>query len=262
MKIISVCSTKGGVGKTITTVHLGAALAQAGHATLLIDIDLQHGLTSYFNRPVKGLTTSHVLVDNARIDDAACQVRDNLFLIPATEEMERTEVTLLTRGGGELFLRRAIRQFCSESEHLEIPLFDFVLIDCPSGWGAVTRNAILASNGMIIPVNSEPAAYTNAIDTERSARNLANVHEHQLSLCGVLLTRWREENASNAVAAKCEAQWKSDLFSTRIRQAAKVNELAIRRVTAGDVSKSAGGAVREDYQALANEVVERCLNQK
>ncbi len=244
--IISIINSKGGVGKTVTCVHLGAALARAGFSTLLIDVDMQHGLTNYFNLNTEGITTTDVLLRGANVDEAAQIVRPGLRCVPASRAIESAEIELSTLPGAELRLRRAMKN---------AGRVDFVLIDCPSGWGAVTRNALLASGAFVVPINSEPASVTCAVDTEAGARELGAFYDDAPALLGVLLTRFRQTNAARAVASQTCRQWGKSVFETRIRQAERVNDLSIRRETASD---QASGVVGEDYESLAREVIARC----
>lgn len=254
MNIVSLCNTKGGVGKTVTAVNLGAALAQNGYSVLLIDTDLQAGMTTYFDVDITGApTTSDVLAGGAGLEEAAIFLRERLFLVPATSEMERSELELAAASGGEVRLKRAFRRF----EQAEHTTFDFAFIDCPSGWGAVTRNALLASEYLLVPINSEPAATTRAVQTVASARELADYHDHDLALLGVLLTRMRQTNAARTIETQACRMWPNDMFQTRIRQAERLNELAIMRETTSDVSASSAGGVGSDYALLAREILSR-----
>jgi chromosome partitioning protein len=246
--ITSVINLKGGVAKTVTSIHLGATLASRGHRVLLIDMDLQAGLTRYLNvEAPDGATTADVMLGGASLWKAAQAVRQNLWVIPASSAMEAAELQLATAAGGEVRLRRALKTPNN---------MDYVFIDCPSGWGALTRNAVLASNSLLVPINSEPAAVQTAVATLDSSQELASYHDHDLSLLGVLLTRYRTTRTARAVADAVCQQWGKAVFDTRIRQAEKINELAVSGLAVNDVR--AAGAVGEDYRALAGEVIARC----
>ncbi len=257
MKIVSIINTKGGVGKTVTAVHLGSALAHAGARVLLFDIDLQHGLTTYFRAVPEGPTSAQVLVDGEPIEDALIPLRERLQLVPATSEMEGAEGELIGASGGEVRLRRALRRFISDARGSGRDLPDWVLIDCPSGWSTVTRNALLASHAMIVPVNSEPASIHTAVATIGAAGELGEMHDHEISLLGVLLTRFRTTNVARAVAQAAQSQWGDKLFGTRIRQAEKINELSISGDTIADLSQARQVGVAADYADLAREVIAR-----
>lgn len=259
--IISIVNTKGGVGKTVTAVNLGAALAAQGKRVLLLDVDLQGGLSQYLGADVSGATTADVLSGGAGIEEATQQVRPNLFLIPATASMEGAEVELSGASGGEVRLRRAFKRWAQFRRGAELPDYDFVFIDCPSGWGAVTRNALLASNAIIVPVNSEPAAVFNAVSTVASARELGEYHDHEILLLGVLLTRFRSTNAAKFIEEQAHETWGDLVFGSKIRQAERINELAMSQETLSDVGAKASGPVGADYAALAREVCERSSHQ-
>lgn len=255
MITIALVNLKGGVGKTVSAIHLGATLAREGYSTLLIDVDLQAGLTAYFKLNTHdALTTEDVLLHGAAIHKAAQPVREKLHVLPATADMENAEVQLAASPGGEVRLRRAMKALAVSQGNS----FDFVLIDCPSGWGAVTRNALLASNALLVPINSEPAAVQTAAATVAGARDLSEYHDHDIELLGVLLTRWRNTRAVRAVDNSVKKQWGEAVFATPIRQAEKINELAIMRQTVADVSDAFAGPVGADYTALAQDVVARC----
>lgn len=250
MHTLSIINTKGGVGKTVTTVHLGAALASAGQRVLLIDIDLQHGLSTYFNIDAgSGSTISDVIMRGVPVEEAAQVVRENLLIVPATAAIETAEVELSGSSGSEMRLRRALNRYAADCEDAA----DWVLIDCPSGYGALTRNALTASRGMIVPVNSEPASAHCAASTIAAARELAEYHERDLALVGVLMTRFRNTNSARATLALARAQWGQAVFETTIRQAERINDLG----HTGETLSEAGGAVASDYAALAQEVVQR-----
>lgn len=254
MNVISVLNTKGGVGKTVTTIHLGASLAARGQRVMLIDIDLQHGLSTYFNAQTGGRATiSDVLLRGAGIDEAMQELRDGLSLVPATAAMENAEVELSASAGSEVRLRRALNRFAADYDGGP----DWVLIDCPSGYGAVTRNALIASSWMLVPINSEPASVYTAISTIAAARELAEYHERNLQLLGVVMTRWRQTNSARLTLDIARKEWGESLFETTIRQAERINDLSHAGATLHDISQSSGGDVARDYEALTGEVMQR-----
>lgn len=258
MKTFSIVNTKGGVGKTVTAVHLGHALAQAGRDVLLIDTDLQAGLTGYFQVDIAGRPTmADVLSGAVGLEEAMILVRPRLWIVPATSSLERSEVELASASGGEVRLTRAMKRARQAWADAEAAGPDVALIDCPSGWGAVTRNALIASSAMIVPVNSEPAAVSNANATISATWELCEYHDRRTELLGVVLTRFRGTNAARAIETQACRLWPDKLFTTRIRQAERVNELAISRETTSDVPERDAGAVGADYRALALEVIER-----
>jgi chromosome partitioning protein len=246
-RVYSILNVKGGCGKTITTFNLGAALAMMGWKVLLFDIDLQGGLTSHFNLdPNPAFTSAAVLSRAVGLEECILPLRDNLYIVPATNAVEAAERSLTGASGGEVRLRNAFK-------HADLD-FDFIFIDCPSGWGPVTRNAVLASQGMIVPINSEPAAITLAVSTIAEAQELAEYHDHNIDLMGVLLTRYRGTNSARTVEASALKIWDDMVFSTRIRQTERINELAFHSATTSDGKH---GYASEDHESLAKEFLAR-----
>ena len=249
MNIICTINTKGGVGKTVTTINLGAALAARGVGVLLVDVDLQAGLANHFGLE-PSLTSADVLSGAAGLEECALEVRDCLWVVPGAPDLERVERELAGANGGEVRLRRAFKRYQADAANSGV---DVALIDCPSGWGTVTRNAVLAATQMLVPLNSEPASVWNGISTVAAARELADFHDHDIDLLGVVLTRHRQTNAARAVELQAQREWGDDVFSAHIRQTEQVNELAFSGATGSD-SKSKVG---EDFGALAQEFAGR-----
>lgn len=255
MNIIAVVNLKGGVGKTATSVQLGAALAACGRRVLLVDMDLQHGLTSYFKLGVRErVTTESVLLDGAALRDGAQNVREKLDIVPASSRMEIADKDLPHQPGGELRLRLAVNDL-----QLQNPdSYDYIFLDCPSGWGAVVRNALLASTHLLLPINSEPPALRSARETLQKARELGRYFAHDVPLAGALLTCWRNTKTASSVANSSAKAWPTELFTTRVRRGERINELSIHGETLFDSSSTRNVGLREDYERLAMEVITRC----
>ena len=255
MKTISIINTKGGVGKTVTTINLGAALAARGLRVLLFDVDMQAGLSNHFGLDAGRGSSADVLSGAVGIEECMIELRPDLMAVPANATIERVERELTSESGGEVRLKRAVKRLARHLSTLpRAESFDVMLIDCPSGWGPVARNALLASDAMLVPINSEPASITCATTTIAEARLLGEYHDHEIELLGVLVTRLRPTNIARAVEESSDKTWGAEVFKTRIRQAERVNELGVHGETLSD---RAGSKVGEDYDALACEVMER-----
>jgi chromosome partitioning protein len=247
--IITLANTKGGVGKTATAAHLGGVLAQLGFSVCLIDLDKRAGLTKFFDYKPTSWTSADLLTAGAGLEEVAVQIRENLWLVPATNDIERAEIALAKGNGGEVRLKKTFRDF--PGHH------DFTFLDTPGDWNIITRNGIMASTHMIVPINSEPQAMTDAVSTIASAQDLVDYYAHDLKLMGVLLTHYRHTVAARTIEASACSRWPNEMFETRIRRAERINELAIMQQTTADVSAAIAGAVGEDYARLAREVIER-----
>jgi chromosome partitioning protein len=148
--IISIANEKGGVAKTTTTISLGAAFAEAGKNTLIIDLDSQANLSlSLGLEPVKiQYSMANIFMGTAPVSKIIKKtIIPNLDLIPANKEMGISERLLPMKSGYENIVRKLLLD-------PEIK-YDFILMDCPPFLGAVTLNALIASNLLIIPTQPE-----------------------------------------------------------------------------------------------------------
>ena len=174
MKITSVVNQKGGVGKTTTTVNLGVGLAKKGRHVLLIDLDPQGDLSAYLGIKSPEFTIAQALTDI--IDDKTpefskyIQLNDEgVDIIPANLDLAGIELPLAQALGGQT----ALKDLISLLEGYE---YDDIIIDCPPSLGILTINALAASTGVIIPVQTHffaMKALTDLIETvERVKRKL------------------------------------------------------------------------------------------
>lgn len=245
--IIAVINQKGGVGKTITSAHLAACLAERGPVTL-VDLDAQGSLSNYFEIENPALTMQDVLVGGHALDQVALEVRPAIRLAPSSLAMSEVEARLPHLPGGDLRLRKAFKEFKVRHNH------DTLLVDCPAGWGALVRNAALAASHILIPINSESAALETAIATQSMIEELCEGYEKPVPHIGVLMTCFRETRLARGVAQVVRDRWKSAALDTMIRRAERLNELTAQRATVLDVSAAVAGTARGDYQALATEI--------
>jgi chromosome partitioning protein len=149
-RIVALLNQKGGVGKTTTTVNLGAALALAGLRTLLVDLDPQSNLSLHFGveadegRP----STGSLFADPpAAAEDCLVTGRDNLAFIPADTELALVEGELAGREGVQGVLREALRPLHDR--------FDCILLDCPPGLGVLSVNALTAAHEVFVPMQAQ-----------------------------------------------------------------------------------------------------------
>jgi len=149
-QVIAIANQKGGVGKTTTTINLGAALAELGCRTLLLDLDPQSALSGglgidSYNLPA---TIYNVLVDSRMpIQSVIQSIRPNLDVAPSNIDLSAAEVELISALGREYILKEALAP-C-------LPQYDYVLIDSPPSLGLLTINALVAANEVIIPLQCE-----------------------------------------------------------------------------------------------------------
>ena len=149
--IITIANEKGGVAKTTTTLSLGAALVETGKEVLMIDLDAQANLTLALGIEPENIRRSvaNVLLESAPITSAARETGiPGLDIIPANAEMGLAEQFLPIRQHYETLLRRILR----EATNL---YYQYILLDCPPFLGAVTQNAIMAADSLLMPTQPE-----------------------------------------------------------------------------------------------------------
>lgn len=149
-RVIAVANQKGGVGKTTTSVNLGACLADIGYRTLVVDLDPQGNASTGLGIDTRGLETSmyHVIMHDAPLENCIepAAVR-NLFVAPASLDLAGAEIELVPAFSRETRLKRAIDAVLDD--------YDFVLIDCPPSLGLLTVNGLAAAREVLVPIQCE-----------------------------------------------------------------------------------------------------------
>lgn len=149
-RIMAVANQKGGVGKTTTAVNLGAALAEAGYRTLVIDLDPQGNASTGLGINIRDLQLSmyDVIVHEASIDDTIeATAMKNLFVAPASLDLAGAEIELVPAFSRELRLKNALAEVADD--------YDYMLIDCPPSLGLLTVNGLAAANEVLVPIQCE-----------------------------------------------------------------------------------------------------------
>ncbi|HDR6310409.1 sporulation initiation inhibitor protein Soj [Bacillus cereus group sp. RP32] len=182
-KIIAIANQKGGVGKTTTSVNLGAGLAQVGKKVLLVDIDAQGNATTGVGIEKSELDQCiyNVLVEDADVQGVICKTAtENLDVLPATIQLAGAEIELVPTISREVRLQRALQPVRDE--------YDYIIIDCPPSLGLLTINALTAADSVIIPVQCEYYALEGLSQLLNTVRLVQKHLNKNLAIQGVLLT--------------------------------------------------------------------------
>ena len=250
-RIISVANQKGGVGKTTTTVNLGACLAQDGKKVLLIDSDAQGNATSGLGvrKPDVKQDIYDVLVNEVSIKETIIKTsRENLSIVPATLQLAGAEIELTSMMARESRLKSALAEVSDE--------YDFILVDCPPSLGHLTINAFTASDAISIPVQCEYYALEGLSQLLNTVRLVQKHFNPGLEIEGVLLTMYdARTNLGAEVVEEVRRYFQEKVYDTIIPRNVRLSEAPSHGKPIIDYDPRSKGA--EVYQALAKEVLVR-----
>ena len=244
-RIISVANQKGGVGKTTTTVNLGACLAYAGKKVLLIDMDAQGNATSGVGvkKPDVVKDIYDVLVNELPIAKTILPTsRANMEIVPATLQLAGAEIELTSMMARESRLKTALKEITAQ--------YDYILIDCPPSLGHLTINAFTASDAILIPVQCEYYALEGLSQLLNTVRLVQKHFNPDLEIEGVLLTMYdMRTNLGAEVVEEVRRYFQEKVYDTIIPRNIRLSEAPSHGLTIVDYDLRSKGA--EVYQALA-----------
>lgn len=248
-QVIAIANHKGGVGKTTTTINLGAALAEQGRRVLLVDMDPQGSATRGLgiNAEECPQTMYHVLAKKVPITEVALPYDLSLAVAPADSDLENAQVDLWDAPGRDLRLRGRLEGL---DDH-----YDYVLIDCPPSLNLFTINALAAAHAVLVPAHCQffsMAALSRLIETVEQVQEHVNP---ALAIAGILITQIdKRTNYHKQATEHLQAQVgdRYRVFDTMIPQAIRVQEAAQARQPVLRYDPSC--AVSLAYRQLAEEV--------
>lgn len=248
MRVIAVLNQKGGVGKTSTTVNLGAALAREGKKVMLLDLDPQAHLTYSLGIMAHELpkAMSAVLMDGTPLGQVARDVEE-LKVVPASVALAGTEVDLAGAEQRETRLLSAVQ---------ELEGYDFVLMDCPPNLGLLTLNAMTAAKELLVPVQPEFLALQSLGKLMETVAVMRSGWNPNLDISGILLTRYQKTRKLNREIRKNILDYFGDkLLETTIRNNVSLAEAPSFGKDIFTYKPSSNGA--QDYRNLALELLRR-----
>lgn len=250
-RILAVANQKGGVGKTTTVINLGASIAVHDKEVLVIDLDPQANATSGLGHNEADNFGVHSYISGERtLEESTVKTEvEGLSLVPGARHLAGTEIELASQEKREFFLAQAF----SESD---LSGYDYVLIDCPPSLGLLTINALVAADGVILPVQSEYYALEGLSHLMETIKTVKAHWNKSLSIFGVVLTMYdRRLKLSREVEEEANEFLGKTLFRTRIPRNVRLSEAPSygKPVILYDAFSS--GA--KSYMSLAREVMAR-----
>jgi chromosome partitioning protein len=252
-RIVAMCNQKGGVGKTTTTINLGASLAEYGRRVLLVDFDPQGSLSV-------GLGVNPHEIDRSVYNlmmDRTCKIEDivvktnvpGMDLLPSNIDLSAAEVQLVTEVAREQVLARVLGPATAD--------YDFVIIDCQPSLGLLTVNALTAAHGVIVPMECEFFALRGVAMLVETIQKVQDRLNPVLEIDGLLATMYdpRTVHCREVLARLVEA-FEDKVFHTAISRTVRFPETTVAGEPITTFASSSGGAY--SYRQLAKEVLARC----
>ena len=250
--IISMCNQKGGVGKTTSTINMGACLADYGRKVLLVDLDPQGALSA-------GLGLGHDEIEDTIYDvmlDSQVSIHSaivhtgvpGLDLVPANIDLSAAEIQMVNEVGREHTLARALRPVIKD--------YDFIIIDCQPSLGLLTVNALACSHGVIIPMECEFFSLRGLALLTDTVEKVAERINFDLEVIGILVTMFdRRTKHAREVMSRVVEYFDEKVFDTVITRTVRFPETSVAGEPITTWAPSPQAA--KQYRDLAAEVIER-----
>jgi chromosome partitioning protein len=252
-RILAIANQKGGVGKTTTAVNLAAALAASGVPVLLIDFDPQGNASTGLGIAAQDRGRgSYQLLDGGMLNDLASYrtAYSNLWLIPSGPDLVGAEVELAATETREFRLRDALSAWRRAAP------FRYILIDCPPSLGLLTLNALVAADGVLVPLQCEFYALEGISGLTRTIETVRRRLNPGLRLAGVVLTMYdKRNNLSDLVADDARGFFGEWVYDTVIPRNVRLSEAPSHGVPVFNYDAKSAGALA--YMQMAEELLRR-----
>ncbi len=247
-RVIAVANQKGGVGKTTTTVNLGACLAELGYRTLVVDLDPQGNASTALGIDARGLESSmyHVIMNELPLENCIEPAAvKNLFVAPSSLDLAGAEIELVPAFGRESRLKRAIDGVVAD--------YDYVLIDCPPSLGLLTVNGLNAAGEVLVPIQCE---YYALVGLGQLLRNVDLVKRNlnpDLEVSTIVCTMYDgRTKLADQVVAEVREHFGDKVCKTVVPRTVRLSEAPSFGQSIITFDPTSKGAV--SYRAVAKEV--------
>lgn len=250
-EVIGIINQKGGVAKTTTAINLAATLNQKGYNVLLVDVDPQANATTGVGIDKTNLDYSirDVLLEECEIQDAIIPTDyEGLDVLPSNLGLSKLEKQLAGETAPEYILRRYLETVYED--------YDMIIIDSPPTLGRLAYNVLVASDSVIIPVQTEYYAMEGVVDLLDAIKEVEDKLYSETEIKGVLLTMHdKREKLTNEVVALVQEYFKDQMFKTIIPRNAPVKRSAADGVPCVIKYPESSGAMA--YEKFTDEFLER-----
>jgi chromosome partitioning protein len=244
--VVAISNHKGGVGKTTTTVNLGAGLAKLGKKILLVDLDPQANLSQCY-----GITKPEVTVYEAlksEEDLKPAKVNENLYVAPSSLDLAGAEMELNSEAGREYLLKEIITPIKDD--------YDYIFVDCPPSLGLLTLNAFTCADEVIIPIQAHFLAIKGLTKIIEVINKIKRRINKNLEISGVVITLYDKRKILHRdIEETIKTYFKEKVYNTKIRQNIALAEAPTQGIDIFRYAISSPGA--DDYWDLAQEFLER-----
>ncbi len=219
-RIVAVANQKGGVGKTTTAINLAASVATRGHRVLLVDFDPQGNASSGVGYPRDRveLTVYDALLGDVTLSDVIRPTEiTTLFLAPANTELVGAEIEMISLEHRERILADALATV--------VDRFDYIVIDCPPSLGMLTLNALVAADGVVVPMQAEYFALEGLSALTSTIEKIRVAYNPRLTIDGVLFTMYdARTNLAGQVRGEVSEFFGDKVFETTVPRNVRLSE--------------------------------------